>query len=267
MSVTVFDDIISKKIWNGKLPIQISLDPTENHTFTEPIFMEASRCSYLPLVSEQLLHIYNGLDIEITNTEIWYDYEGEPLKWHYPIGLLYDMSGSKDRPWQITVHFHNFPNEKLLKSPSVEAAQDMFMSMMKQADFLRYGTTKRVMNLSKKDQSQLWESLSLDRYDEYWNVNKYLISDTDSLRYVPLRIYLPDQCPVIQEVVSFTNKDSSKLLGDVLNDILPDLFPSNLAIPITHGIQLPLDTPIDWASQNLSFADNFLHLVICKSVS
>ena len=56
---------------------------------------------------------------------------------HYPIGLLYDMSGSKDRPWQITVHFRNFPNEKLLKSPSVEAAQDMFMSMMKQVELLQ----------------------------------------------------------------------------------------------------------------------------------
>ena len=55
---------------------------------------------------------------------------------HYPIGLLYDMSGSKDRPWQITVHFRNFPNEKLLKSPSVEAVQDMFMSMMKQVKLL-----------------------------------------------------------------------------------------------------------------------------------
>ncbi|KAI9262262.1 putative autophagy protein [Phascolomyces articulosus] len=266
MSV-VFDDIISKKIWDGKLPIQISLNPSESHSLTEPIFIEAARCSYLPLVTEHLASIYNGLGIDLTNTDVWYDYQGEPLKWHYPVGLLYDLSGSKDRPWRITVHFQDFPNDILLKSPSVEAAQDIFMAMVKQADFLRHGTTKRVMNLSKNDQSQLWESLSLDRFDEYWNVNQHLIADSDSLRYVPLRIYLSNQCPVIQEVVSFTNEGNPKVLGDVLKDILPDLFPSKSATPMTHGIRLPLDTPIRWASQNLSFPDNFLHVVICNEDS
>ncbi|KAI9492838.1 autophagy protein Apg5-domain-containing protein [Zychaea mexicana] len=260
----IIDQVVSKQIWNGKLPIQISLDPTESRTFTEPIFTEAARCSYLPLITEQLAPIYSGLDIDLTHTDVWYDYQGEPLKWHYPIGLLYDMSGSKDRPWHITVHFQNFPTDKLLMTPSVEATQNMFMSMVKQADFIRHGSTKRVMNLSKNDQSQLWQALSLDRYDDYWNVNMHLLADSEGLRYVPLRIYLPDQCPVIQENVSFTDEGNPKMLGDVLGAILPDLFPSSLAIPMTHGIQLPLDTPIGWASQNLSFADNFLHVVICK---
>ncbi|KAI8147430.1 autophagy protein Apg5-domain-containing protein [Fennellomyces sp. T-0311] len=262
--MSVVDENVSKSIWIGKLPIQINLDPSESNGLTEPIFMEAARCSYLPLLTEQLEPIYKELDIETNIGNIWYDFDGEPLKWHYPIGLLYDLSGCADRPWRITIHFRDFPDE-LLKSPSVEAAQDMFMSMVKQADFLRHGTTKRVMNLSKKDQSQLWQSLSLDQYDAYWSVNQHLVENSDSLRFVPLRIYLPDRCPVIQEVVSFTHDGNPRLLGDVLGDILPDLFPSGIAaVPITHGIRLPLDTPIGWASQNLSFADNFLHVVISK---
>lgn len=35
-------------------------------------------------------------------------------------------------PWQITVHFQNFPAGTLLRNPSVDAAQDMFMAMLKQ---------------------------------------------------------------------------------------------------------------------------------------
>lgn len=31
---------------------------------------------------------------------------------------------------------------------------------------------------------------------------------------------------------------------------------------IIHGVELPLDTPIGWAYENLSFADNFLHVVV-----
>lgn len=31
---------------------------------------------------------------------------------------------------------------------------------------------------------------------------------------------------------------------------------------ITHGIELPLDTPLQWMSEHLSYPDNFLHLCI-----
>ncbi|KAI9315603.1 autophagy-related protein 5, partial [Dichotomocladium elegans] len=136
---------------------------------------------------------------------VWYEYQGQPLKWHYPIGLLYDLQGGAELPWRITIRFSGFPTDKLLRNPSVESAQDMFMAMVKQADFLRHGTTKRVMNLSKSDQTQLWRSLWSDRYEDYWSVNQNLMNDSE-LRFVPMRIYLPDDCPVIQEPVSYADQ-------------------------------------------------------------
>jgi autophagy-related protein 5 len=57
-------------------------------------------------------------------------------------------------------------------------------------------------------------------------------------------------------------------MGDILNHIVPDLFKSEKTIfdptvaVILHGVNLPLDTPVNWAYENLSFADNFLHLVV-----
>lgn len=30
---------------------------------------------------------------------------------------------------------------------------------------------------------------------------------------------------------------------------------------MSHGIELPPETPIEWASRFLSYADNFLHIV------
>jgi autophagy-related protein 5 len=80
------------------------------------------------------------------------------------------------------------------------------------------------------------------------------------MRHIPLKLYLPNDCPVIQELVSA--QDAS--LGHVLSNILPSLFPQQeqLAMVMTHGIEIPLDTPIHWASENLSFPDHFLHIVI-----
>ncbi|CAH1764587.1 7599_t:CDS:2, partial [Entrophospora sp. SA101] len=107
------------------------------------------------------------------------------------------------------------------------------------ADFLRNGTTKKVMNLSKNDQTQLWDGL--------WSI--------------------------IQESISPLSENGNQLtLGNVLHQILPDFFPSSsppplsnensFAAPIIHGIIPQLDIPIVWASQNLCYPDNFLHIVV-----
>ncbi|KAI9279442.1 autophagy-related protein 5, partial [Umbelopsis sp. AD052] len=145
---------------------------------------------------------------------IWFEYQGKPLKWHYPLGLLYDilcisepsyrqMEDTKSIPWNIKVHFQNYPAAHLFRDQSAATAKDFFMSMIKEADFLRYGSTKRVMNLSKSDQSQLWESLCSNDFDSFWKVNQRLIPvDDQVVRHIPLRLYLPDDCPVIQDRVS-----------------------------------------------------------------
>ncbi|KAI8343407.1 autophagy protein 5 [Chlamydoabsidia padenii] len=273
------DQDISKAIWYGKIPIQFILDSTDTN---DTVFIEVPRYSYLPLFTPQLLSNSKRLDSLDANS-IWYEYNGEPLKWHYPIGLLYDMAvrlGSTtcpELPWRINVHSNNFPDTLILRNPGLETIQDMYMSMIKEADFLRHGSTKKVMNLSKQDQSQLWQALSTERYEDYWNVNQHILDDRGvGLRSVPIRLYLPDQCPVIQDTTSFTNEQgASRTLGDILHSIIPSLFlqngtytntESNLIV-VLHGIQLPLHTPIRWASDHLSYPDNFLHLIICRSSS
>ncbi|KAG2200649.1 hypothetical protein INT47_005805 [Mucor saturninus] len=278
--MSLFDLEISKNIWNGKIPLKITLDPTEtdvygNDKVWDPVYLEVPRCSYLPLVTRQIQQIYTGLGMQVPEDaflSVWYeDSNKQPLKWHYPIGLLFDIYSSLDSlPWSITLRFKNIPTDTVLLKPTPETMQDMFMAMVKEADFLRNGTTKKVMNLSKRDQSQLWQSLALDRFDEFWAVNRQLVEySNSSLRNIPLRIYLPDNCPVIQEPVSFygdSEKQETLTVKDVLRKLIPDLFVSeetlHLISILVHGVELPLDTPISWAYENLSFADNFLHVVV-----
>ncbi|KAI7862139.1 autophagy protein Apg5-domain-containing protein [Spinellus fusiger] len=170
--MSLLDDTIARAIWDGKLPLHITLHAKNTPAMAqpqEPIYVEVARLSYLTLVTHQLLPVYTGLGLEVQPEQVWYAYEGEPLKWHYPLGLLYDLLtfpasqhttfGDKAcLPWHIDVYFNGFPTDKLLRNPTLDTAQDMYMSMIKEADFLRHGTTKRVMNLSKQDQTQLWQS-------------------------------------------------------------------------------------------------------------
>ncbi|ORE06362.1 APG5-domain-containing protein [Rhizopus microsporus var. microsporus] len=209
---SLLDSEISQKVWNAKLPIKILFDIQEMEEYANdakwnPIFLEASRCSYLPLLTNRVREILSGLDIKIPDSDydnVWYEYNHEPLRWHYPIGLLYDLYGHLiPLPWSITIHFKNLPTNSILARPTTDTIQSMFMSMIKEADFLRNGNTKKVMNLSKRDHTQLWQSIASDNYNDFWSVNKQLVEYTPSNRHIPIRLYLSPDCPVIQELVSF----------------------------------------------------------------
>lgn len=106
------------------------------------------------------------------------------------------------------------------KHRSADRENDIELLLL-QADFLRNGNTKKVMNLSKRDHTQLWQSIAsgqcftpnfmcvyvynalIDNYNDFWSVNKQLVEYTPSNRHIPIRLYLSPDCPVIQELVSF----------------------------------------------------------------
>lgn len=85
-------------------------------------------------------------------SDAWLSYEGVPLKWHYPLGLLYDLysgtepaypdaepakrgDGSEDVniPWRLTVHFSGYPLEKLVKlDADGKVLHDLFINNVKE---------------------------------------------------------------------------------------------------------------------------------------
>lgn len=111
----------------------------------------------------------------------WFSFEGVPLKWQYPLGLLHDLFsgappaqafapaiGNKDPsdlsedhlPWRLTLHFNDWPEQALVR-PDAEGTilHDAFINSVKEADFLRNGTAKGIMSLSKDDSTALWNAV------------------------------------------------------------------------------------------------------------
>ncbi|KAG0053037.1 autophagy protein 5 [Gryganskiella cystojenkinii] len=260
---------VTRAIWTGTIPILFSMDDIEHKVEdTMGLMIEAPRCSYLSVFANTVRNHFVRTRQTAGSGEIWFDYKGTPLKWWASNGVAIEGL----LPWKVTVHFQNYPGDKLLSAAQGEGCKDAFMSMIKEADYLRNGTTKKVMNLSKADQTQLWDGILKNDYNQFWDVNHRLVlNDGAAPRHLPVRIYLPGNCPVIQEpVIPLDEQDTPRTLGQILNDALPALFPLNCdnATPrpsagaLIHGIRPSLDTSILWASQNLAYADNFLHLVI-----
>lgn len=67
------------------------------------------RVSYFALVIDKVIKHFSRYIAEIKHNgyDLWLDFEGTPLKWHYPIGLLFDLNKQEINclPWNITVHF------------------------------------------------------------------------------------------------------------------------------------------------------------------
>ena len=164
-----------RTIWEGVVLIQLELvDLREQRVAIKDLFLSVRRCSYLPCYYETLIGTLRPFlsptymenlkteDLWITDAE-----RGEPLKWHYPIGLLADMfhwdHETTGKPWKLQLHTQDFPHDKLFQIgsglPTSRPLEDVFMAMIKESDFIRHGSVKRVFGLTKQDQQSLWNSI------------------------------------------------------------------------------------------------------------
>ena len=137
--------------------------------------MPRLRAFFSPSLIDPNSHAHDG----------WFSFEGVPLKWHYPIGLLYDLYAEADPasskggkpdetdentsiplPWRLTVHFNDWPHEELVRLDAEGVVMnDAFINSVKEADFLRNGTAKKIMTLSKEDSSGLWEAVQNGEFE------------------------------------------------------------------------------------------------------
>ncbi|KAJ1914496.1 autophagy protein 5, partial [Tieghemiomyces parasiticus] len=224
------EDRFRKLVWHGKLPIQISLAKEDRAALlgraspsSPPVYyVMAHRCSYLSLITDDVKAWLEALERAapdrpsfIKPTQVWYAFNGAPLKWHYPIGLLYDLHSIRHPPgtvsakpicttklpWTITVHLTNFPADRLLRNPSRDTTHHYFMAQYKEAEFMRTGSTKRVMNLPREDQDRLWAGLTTAEFETFWAVNHGAVNadDKDDLpRHVAIRLYSRTDSAVVQ---------------------------------------------------------------------
>ncbi|KAJ3757238.1 autophagy protein Apg5-domain-containing protein [Lentinula raphanica] len=276
--------------WDGTVPLEIRVDPKElpanSDRNLECYFVQAPRVSYLPLLMPEIRRFFMDLVFDETaakdlkDEEWWFETaEGTLVKWHWPIGLIYDnhtisasvkpsssRSSTNVIPLRLILHLASPPNEKLLLSPSPDACKQAFMGQLKEADFIRWGSTKRMTGLRQQDQDGLWEGIKEHNFDDYWRVASKVTPTTAptraqspippsssasmvnrppsadpggpserdgayNVRSVPVRLYLPDG-PVIQDLVPpMVDDNTPRTLLHYLTDHIPLLFPASPPAP------------------------------------
>lgn len=181
---------LQSKIWSGSIPLEIRLAASDCRTYdeSEPYLIQFPRISYLAFLLNKL-HSFvlpNLIDPEVQPHDAWFSFEDVPLKWHYPAGLLVDIlsgvepvdldkvadAGPSDSPpndgtakishfpWRLTVHYTDYPDDQLIHLDAEgRALLDSYINSVKEADYIRNGTARTVMSLSKEDSDNLWRSV------------------------------------------------------------------------------------------------------------
>lgn len=174
MSSSWEDREVLGEVWGGQVPAVFTLSEQDQVTDSAPCYIMLPRMSYLPLATDKVRkHFSSNIS---SASDMWFSHDDVPLRWHHPIGLLYDQLSCNNPeltlPWRITVHFSQFPVDTLLPCQTRDQVttiiimtssnnfqsqvETVFMSSLKEADQLKH-SGKIVSQMQKKDHNQLWQ--------------------------------------------------------------------------------------------------------------
>ncbi|KAF2759275.1 autophagy protein 5 [Pseudovirgaria hyperparasitica] len=331
------------QVWNGSIPLEIRLASEECRTYdqSDPYLIQCPRVSYWPFLLPRIHSFFatSLINPEVSFSDGWLSFEDVPLKWQYPMGLLYDLyagtepfrpdtsapaaatptpeesneaeqsgalprpgsSSSSTQPWKLVLHFTDWPQEHLVQlDDQGKHMQDAYINAVKEADFLRNGSAKVVMSLSKQDSTTLYSAVQDHSLQSYYPIYQKFLKPPGgpALRHVPLKLYMPststsatststavaaaassstdEPAPptaagmlrIVQTLVTplAPGGRAQNTLGAVLNTVLPALFPSRrrnlLAEPVLHGAVVPLAAPVEELLKEAAYADGWLHVVV-----
>lgn len=270
------DESVRKEVWEGRIPVcfmladeDVGYSVSGERSTPEPAYMMIPRVGYFPLVFDKLEKLYSRLtNVEASEKEVWLSAEDIPLKWHYPVGVLYDLYGRGGRlPWTITVHFKNFPEEDLLHYRGKEAMESHFHSKIKEADCLKH-RSEIIQSLTQEEFCRLWDGLKQSNFVDFWSVNKKMMlnsrSEPELFRSIPFCIYR-DGNQVFQWLMASSDGSRELKLSDLLSLYKEHHDCPSDQVALIHGVELPSESPLQWLSEYFSYPDNFIHICIVLS--
>ncbi|CAB3407943.1 unnamed protein product [Caenorhabditis bovis] len=248
---------VCRKIWEGQVPVEFTLQ-TDDNLEQVPYYSMLPRCSYFPVVLQKVLNFFSiDYDGKLEYDKIWLESNGTPMKLHLPIGVLHDLVHASESVWQIAIRTSAMPIGYVPLNK--EGLECVFMQSIKEADYLKKkGQTTSQMR--KEDQFLLWNSLVTAHFNDFWSINKKFMDTTDKdFEHIPIRVYVRDK-PFKQALLkSHDSEGGLRTIGDAVSQILG---PDDKRLLVTHGITLPIETPIIFAAKNLAYPDNFVHIAV-----
>ncbi|KAI6237013.1 Autophagy protein 5 [Aphelenchoides besseyi] len=255
----VDDYEIRRNLWESGIAVEFRLDNADNVFHTAmPYYTILPRREYFPLVLGKALQFFSNVLGEVENiTDAWLEADGIPLKWHHPVGVLFDLhSGAENLPWTVIVKFmgssrqsssstKEFPAEVIRGSR--EAMKNCFFQTIKEADQLKHkGHAFDAMD--SVEHGKLFDSICNGKFDDFWSVNSKLMALDGEGKFgnIPLRFHELGK-PFRQSLIKTTKEGedgNEMLLKDAVKLVYQNEEICENSTFITHGVEIPLETPV-----------------------
>jgi len=154
-------------------------------------------------------------------SDVWFDIAGVPVKWHVPVGVLYDYyvhannlaDQQTSAVMKITIHFQSFPKcvsyhpqtqapcGTIMRWPTVSNTQSQFFYSLKEAHFIKHGDISFINKLPPAQINQLWSAVQLSDIRSYRTFNETLCpisSPSFTMLKVPVRAMIDPALPLAQ---------------------------------------------------------------------
>ena len=257
---------IRRACWNGSVPVCFRLSVKDTAAGAEapmPLYVMVPRLSYFPMIFDRVKSHFLGV-VPTALDEIWLESAaGEPLRWHLAVGVLFDLCSGGAVPWQVTVHFSSFPEDRLVRLSGLEAVKQQFMSNLKEANFLKHGDGSKVMSLSRSDQDSLWLSIGLASDaapQQFWEAaDKLLPSEPSQLRSLAFRVFCGGQAAPKQLPLRPLNEDGSPR---TLGQALAAFGCAAAAAPRVQGIVVPLEASCYDLQLTMQHCDGWVYVAV-----
>ena len=251
---------IRRSCWNATVPIcfRLATQDVASSEVPVPLYMMVSRLSYFPLLFDHLKSHFLGVAPAALD-EIWLE-DRAPLKWHVPVGVLFDQRSTAAMPWDIVVHFTGFPESTLMRFSGIQEVKSCFMMALKEANYLKHGDGQLVMSLSRQDQDNLWLTIMQgeNAFSTFWSASEKLL--TDSAKSCAIRIFRPGSekfsqlpVPVIQEGGAKTTLMDTVRLHKLNEETMK---------AVVQGVVVPMQATVVDLQASMAHGDGWVYVIL-----
>lgn len=266
---------VKNRLWEGCLNVRVVCSSSESEEI-EYLFA-GLRNSYIPLYIQSIVKYFSNFIPELGDgLPVWLEYAGVPLKWHLPIGVLYDFLHIPSlidhdyklaNEWVLVLKYsREYPSEIIpfyyqsdTQEPDyMRSLKEVVVNQLKQSCFVMNGNSKKIMNLSEENSNDLWTSIVKHNLRVYTGINKKIVPTLNKIQRLPIKILIPGTGIMIQAPIY--PKDFVTL-KDMLSEQLPKPIKSNYKTYI-QGVELNTDIPLIDVWELFKHLDNFLYIII-----
>ena len=206
---------------------------------------------------------------------MWLEYEGTPLKWQFPLGVLLDSLeiSTEDGPVNLKLYVSQIDLTKVIPCENQDTLKINYLSYLKEANALKYPKENKVLNLKTKYIDQLRELVyknDTSLLKEFRNIMNVLSENGFSqLEKYPVRFVFEKAKIILTKpfvLNAFQNEKNifsitmKQYFCQVLQEDYYEKIKNKYNIYI-HGSKVDETLPFIFYYEHFNYWDNYLYIV------